>query len=564
MIPLAGWVPYREEDAEKYNRLRWWAGRTFGDLLDKAADIYPEREALVDHDRCFTYAQVREQVDRLAVSLLGLNIKPLDRAMVQLPNWFEFVIAYFALQKIGAIPILLIPRYREYEINHIAHLTAADTWILSGEHGGVDYHPVIQAVLRENPKTKRIILVRGEEKEGFLNLETLIQAGTITDRDQERLARKRPDPMEVAHMSPTGGTTGLPKVVARTHNDYLCRVEYIARAWELGSDDTLLIVAPITHDLTFSVGLCGAFFTFGKVVMLDATDAESICKTIEDKKITATVWVPTLAQRVIRFEGLKDFNLDSLNKIYCSGGISSPDLVREVSEGLGCHVLNAYGGTEGMSTLPRPHYTLDRKCLTVGRPTCPYDIYRILDPEGRECPPNAPGELSVKGPGVFSGYYRAPEENRQIFDRDGFFRTGDQAMVNDTGDIVLTGRIKDIIIRGGENISPVEMENLIMAHPDVVAVAVVGMPDPVMGERACAYIQARPGVRIELEEVNAFLKDRGASVLQCPERVELIDEMPVTGAKGLIDKKALRQRLSGTLSANEQKRLQKKHGRHKV
>ena len=554
-MPLAGWVPYSKKDAEKYNRLRWWAGRTFGDLLDKAADIYPEKEALVDHGRRFTYAQVREQVDRLAVNLLGLDIKPLDRAMVQLPNWSEFVTVYFALQKIGAIPILLIPRYREYEINHIARLTEADTWILPIEHRGVDYHPVIQAVLRENPKTNRVILVRGEEEEGFLNLETLIQAGTVTDRNRERLARKRPDPMEVGHMSPTGGTTGLPKMVARTHNDYLCRVEYMARAWELGSDDTLLIVAPITHDLTFSIGLCGALFTFGKLVMLDATDAESICRTIEDEKITATVWVPTLAQRVMRFEGLKDFNLGSLKKIYCSGGISSPGLIREVSERLGCHMLNAYGGTEGMGALPRLHYSLDKKCTTVGRPTCPYDTYRILDPEGRECLPNTPGELSVKGPGVFSGYYKAPEENRQIFNKDGFFRTGDQAMVDDAGDIILTGRIKDIIIRGGENISPVEMENLMMAHPDLVAVAVVGMPDPVMGERACAYIQARPGVRIGLEEVNAFLKSRGASVLQCPERLELIDKMPVTGAKGLIDKKALRQRLRETLSANEQKRL---------
>jgi len=179
------------------------------------------------------------------------------------------------------------------------------------------------------------------------------------------------------------------------------------------------------------------------------------------------------------------------------------------------------------------------QCRTVGRPTCPYDTFRIIDREGKECPANVPGELSVKGPGVFSGYYRAPEENQQVFDREGFFRTGDQVMMDDAGDIILTGRIKDIIVRGGENISPVEMENLIIAHPDVVVAAVVGMPDPVMGERACAYIQTRGGIEIDLEEMTAFLKDRGASVLQCPERVELIDEMPVTGAKGLIDKKVL-------------------------
>jgi 2,3-dihydroxybenzoate-AMP ligase/mycobactin salicyl-AMP ligase len=541
MMPLEGCVPYKEEDAEKYNRLRWWAGRTFGDLLDKAADIYPDKEALVDQDMRYTYAQVRNRVDRLAISLMAQNINPLDRVMVQLPNWSEFVFSYFALQKIGAIPILLISRYREYEINHIAHLTEASTWILPQKYRDVDFHPMIKSVLKENPQMKTVILARGKEREDILNLNTLIQKGTISDRNLERLTRRRPDPMDVAHMGPTGGTTGLSKVVPRTHNDYLCRVEYAARAWELTSYDSLLIVAPVTHDLSFSQGLCAIIYTFGKAVMLDATDSESICRTIEEEKITAIAWAPALASRVSRYERLKDFNLGSLKKMYIGGGISSPDLVREVSERLDCHVLNGYGGTEGMSTLPRMHYTPDRKCLTVGRPTCPYDTYRILDPEGRECPPNKPGELTVKGPGVFTGYYKSPEENRKVFDKEGYFRTGDQAMVDDNGDIVLTGRLKDIIVRGGENISPVEIENLLMIHPEVEAVAVVGMPDPVMGERACAYIQTHGNKEIGLEEINAFLNEQGASVLQYPERVELIDAMPLTGAKGLIDKKTLRE-----------------------
>ena len=347
--------------------------------------------------------------------------------------------------------------------------------------------------------------------------------------------------MEGAHMGPTGGTTGLPKVVPRTHNDYLCRVEHLARCWELGSDDTVLLVAPLTHDLTFSVGVCSAVLKFGKMVMLDATDAESICRIIEKEKITAIPWTPTLAHRVVHYERLKDFDLGSLNKMYCGGGMISPELVRTLSERLECQVLNGYGGTEGMSALPRMHYDLDRKCLTVGRPTCPYDVYRIVDKEGRELPVNVPGELTLKGPGVFTGYYKMPAENAKFFDKEGFFRTGDQAMVDDAGDIVLTGRIKDIIVRGGENISPVEIENLIMAHPDVEAVAVIGMPDPIMGEKACAYIQPRQGKQIGLEEINAFLKARGASVLQYPERVELVNSLPVVGAKGLIDKKALRE-----------------------
>jgi 2,3-dihydroxybenzoate-AMP ligase len=540
-MPLKGFRPYKAEDAERYNRLRWWAGLTFGDILDKAADVYPNKEALVDGKKRFTYSQVRERVDRLAVSLMALDLKPLDRVIVQLPNWHEFVFAYFALQKIGLIPVLMLPRHREYEINHIARLTEAVAWILPEKHKGTNYRPIVQSVLKANHQLKYVIVVRGEGAEGCLRLEALIEDGSPLEEDLQRLARRRPDPMEVAHMGPTGGTTGLPKVVPRTHNDYLCRVEYLARAWEVGGDDTVLLVAPVTHDLTFSVGVCSAVLTFGRMVMLDATDAESICRIIEEERITAIAWTPTLAYRVVHYERLKDFNLGSLKKMYCGGGMISPELIRTVSERLGCQVLNGYGGTEGMSTLPRLHYDLERKCLTVGRPTCPYDVYRIVDRGGRELPVNVPGELVVKGPGVFTGYYKMPAENAEFFDKEGFFRTGDQAMVDSAGDIVLTGRIKDIIVRGGENISPVEIENLITTHPDVEAVAVIGMPDPIMGEKACAYIQPRQGKQIRLEDINAFLKARGASVLQYPERVELVNSMPVVGAKGLIDKKALQE-----------------------
>jgi 2,3-dihydroxybenzoate-AMP ligase len=540
-MPLDGFKAYEAGDVEKFNRLRWWAGLTFGDILDKAADIYPDKEALFDGEKRFTYSQVRDKVDRLGISLMALDLKPLDRAMVQLPNWHEFVFSYFALQKIGIIPILILPRHREYEINHIARLTEAVAWILPEKHKGANYGPIVQSVLKANHQLKYAIIVRGEGAEGSLRLHDLIDDTEPVEEDLQRLAQRRPDPMEVAHMGPTGGTTGLPKVVPRTHNDYLCRVEYLARSWELGSDDTLLLVAPVTHDLTFSVGLCSAIFTFGRTVMLDDTEAESICRIIEEERVTAIAWTPTLAYRLLHYERLKDFNLGSLEKMYCGGGISSPEFIRTLSEKLGCQVLNGYGGTEGMSTLTRLPYDLERKCLTVGRPTCPYDVYRIVDTEGRKVPPNVPGELAVKGPGMFTGYYKMPVENAQAFDKEGFFRTGDQALMDNAGDIVLTGRLKDIIVRGGENISPVEIENLIIAHPDVEAVAVIGMPDPIMGEKACAYIQPRQGKQILLEEIKAFLKTRGASVLQYPERVEIVDSLPVVGGKGLIDKKALRE-----------------------
>jgi len=176
----------------------------------------------------------------------------------------------------------------------------------------------------------------------------------------------------------------------------------------------------------------------------------------------------------------------------------------------------------------------------VGKLACPYDIFKIVDPDGKEVPPNTPGEFLTKGPGVFIGYYNNPEENAKAFTEDGFFKTGDQLMVDDNGNFIITGRIKDMIKRGGENISPAEIEDLIITHPDVAQVSVVGMPDPVLSERVCAYVQLRPGAKLNFEDIISFLKSKGASVLQLPERVELIESIPLTEA-GKTDKKPLRE-----------------------
>jgi len=341
-------------------------------------------------------------------------------------------------------------------------------------------------------------------------------------------------------MGPTGGTTGLPKVVPRTHNSLVCSNQYAAWAWEMNNHDTSLIAGPIGHDLTFTKGLCGSICTFGKTVFLDSMEAGEVCRIIEQERVTAVAWVPTLAKRLASFEGLDDYDLSSLKKMHCGGGASLPDLIKTVKERLGCTFFNGYGGTEGQTTLTRSDYDPETIHKTVGRPTCHYDTYNVVDMNGKELPLNRSGELLIKGPCVFTGYYKAPEENEKAFDRDGFFRTGDVAKIDETGNITLTGRIKEMINRGGESISATEIENLISSHPDIVLVAVIPMPDPEMGERVCAYIQTKPGADLNFEKTISFLKEQKASVLQLPERIEFIDAMPFTKAEK-IDKRALRE-----------------------
>jgi 2,3-dihydroxybenzoate-AMP ligase/mycobactin salicyl-AMP ligase len=546
---LKGFTPYKKEDAEKYNKFRWWSGLTFGDLLDRAADIHPEKEAFVDRKARITYGEAREKTNKLAIGLMDLGIQSLDRVLVQLPNWNEFVFAYFALQKIGAIPVLLIERYRQFEINHLISLTGAIFWIVASRYKKTDYVPIINDVLKEHPELKRVITVRGEgDQRHFSGLEKLIEEAELTEDNLARLASRRPDPMQVAHMGPTGGTTGVPKIVPRTHNSLITGTEYCSKSWEQSNEDINLLAGPIGHDLTFSKGFIGSIITCGKVVLLDSPDDKELCETMEKERITSIIWVPALAQRLLQHRDLDKHDLSSLKKMHSAGGASHPDLVKDVTEKLRMKFYNGYGGTEGMTTITRTTDDLGTICATVGKPTCPYDTYKVIDQDGNELPPNTQGELVLKGPGVFTGYYNNPEENREAFTKDGFFRTGDVATIDENGYITLTGRIKEMINRGGESISATQIERLISRHPDVAAVAVIPMPDPVMGEKVCAYIEPKAGVQLTFDDIISFLKGEKASVLQLPERIEFIDAMPYTGAQKL-DKRYLREDIENKLRA---------------
>lgn len=547
-MPLQGFTPYTKEDADKYNKFMWWPGITFGDMLDKAADVHPNKEALVDNTSRLTYSQVREKANRLAISLMELGIKPRDRVLLQLPNWNEFIYSFFAIQKIGAIDVLLLARHAQVEVDHICRLTGASAWIVAEKYGNIDYLPIIDYVSKANPTLKHVILVRSKDNQRFLRLEELIKKADLSESNLRKLAERRPDPMEVAHMGPTGGTTGLPKVSARTHNDYICRSEYTARAWELTGNDTCIIVAPAAHDLSFCNAICSTLFMFGKLVMLDSTKPEDILNMIQKEKVTAVAWVPALAYSLVNFEGLKDYDVSSLQKMMCGGQAATPELVKAVNEKLGSKFVNGYGGTEGHQVFTRLDYDQATVHTNVGRPTCPYSTYKVIDEKENELPLNTPGELVVKGPDIFTGYYNSPEENKGAFTKDGFFKTGDQAKIDDSGNITITGRIKDIIKRGGENISPVEIEELIIAHPDVAQVSVIGMPHPVLSERICAYIEPKLGAKLSFEDIISFLKSKGASVLQLPERVEFMDSLPLTKANK-PDKKPLREDIRKKLIA---------------
>ena len=546
-MPIEGCAPYARQDVEKYSRMLWWLGMTWGDVFDKHTDIYPEKTGLVDDRGQWTNQELRQQVDKLAVSLMKLGIQPKERVLLQLPNWHEFVFSFLALQKIGAIVVVLIPRHNQMEINHFCKLTEPVAWILPRHYGKIEYQTIIDDVLKENPQMKHVIQARTGGDTRYHTLEKLIEESEITPENLTALAERRPDPDEVCQILPTGGTTGLPKLSPRTHNCYMNNVEYHAYRWDITSQDTVMAITPLGHNLSVHWGMAAALFAHAKLVLLDSVKPEDICEWVQRERVSAIPTVPALIARVVRMEDLGKYDLSSLKKLSVGGAPSTRDLVETVTEKIGCQFVNGFGSVEGTCSSTKLGDSIDLICGSVGKPICPYDELKIVDTDGNEVPAGVDGELVSKGPGIFTGYFKSSEEERaKIFTKDGFFRTGDQAKKDESGNIWITGRIKDIIIRGGENISAVEIENLMSGHPGLVDAAVVGMPDKILGERICAYVIPAPGVKPRLEEVVAFLKSKGASVLQCPERIEIIEGLPMTKV-GKVDKKSLREDITKKL-----------------
>ncbi len=516
-------------------------GLTIGDLPDRLAGEQPDRIALVGDTGRLTRAELRERIHRLAASFLDLGITKGDRVLIQLPNWAEFVYSYFALQKIGAAPVLLISGYGKVEVSHLCRLTQASAWLVPSVHRGGDYCSWIGEVKADNPQLRHIVSVRGQGKNRNFtaSLEELL-CRTDARKDQPATAVISPQRADLAHILPSGGTTGLPKAIPRTHEDYLSNVYHLHRAGDMQVEDICLLVVPIGHNLAL-LNVVGAMLVGYRLVLLDSTRPGDICQSIEAERVTYFPTVPSLINRVLEFDKKGDFDLTSLRKISAGGEPSAPELVERFCRELNSVYIKEFGMSEGLLCRTRLDDDLETICATVGKPVCSQDEIRILDEAGEALPVETDGELAARGPGIFAGYLNNPEENRRAFTPDGFFRTGDLARIDHSGNLKITGRIKDLINRGGEKISPAQIEGLLLSHPDIVDAAVVGMPDAALGEKVCAYVRPVPEKQyLTPAAIEAFLESRGASKFLIPERFEFVDALPLTEA-GKHDKKVLRE-----------------------
>lgn len=515
-------------------------GLTIGELIDRAAAADPAKLALVAASERMTRAELRQRIDRLAAAFIGLGIERGETVLLQLPNWCEFIYSYFALQKIGAVPVLLISGYERMEVSHLCRLTEATVWIVPQIYRNRDYTPCIRAVREDNPQLRHVISVRAERPdENFsASLEEIV-AGAADAGVQSQIAKRRPDPTAVAHILPSGGTTGLPKAIPRTHDDYLCNVNYLHRVGEMTADDVCLVAVPVGHNLAL-LNVVGAALVGYSIVLLDSTRADDICRALDAERVTYLPTVPSLLKRILEFDGIDKYNFHCLRKISAGGEPATPDLLARVRKTLHCACISEFGMSEGPLCRTRLDDDPARVRGSVGKPICPDDEFRILDDGGQTLPAETDGELAARGPGIFAGYLKNAAENERAFTREGFFRTGDLARMDNYGNVTITGRIKDVINRGGEKISPAQVEKVLLAHPKIVDAAVIGMPDRALGEKICAYIRVEIGATLDHEAIKTFMEDIGASKLLIPDRVELVATLPLTEA-GKHDKKALRE-----------------------
>jgi 2,3-dihydroxybenzoate-AMP ligase len=545
---LDGVTPFPAEFAARYRELGYWQDRPLFDGFTATLARYSDRVAIVDEAGPVTYRELDERSQRLALVLLDLGLRPLDRIIVQLPNTAMFAYLYFATQRIGACPVLALPGHRKREIGQFASISGAAALAVPAAARGFDFTAMAADLMADRPEL-RLCLVQGlndgPNDPRFVRLEDLLDRSPVTSRGA--LEEIRIDPADPALFLLSGGTTGIPKLIPRTHNDYLYNSRVAAEVCEIGAGDVLLDVLPIEHNLPLGCpGLQGFLLSGGTVVLGTSTRPRDVFELIQRHRVTHIHLVPALLIRWIDDACLPEYDLSSVRVIQSGGQRLQPEVRLRAERALpGCFIQENFGMAEGLIMFVRSTDPPGVRRETCGRPASPGDEVYLVDEDGKVVPDGEPGELIVRGPYTLRGYFRAPEHNTRAFTPDGFYRSGDLLRKMPSGNYVVEGRVKDLINRGGEKISAEEAENLILAHPAVLNVACVPYPDLVLGERMCACVVLRPGFALDLAELVSFLRDFEIASFKLPERLECFDTLPLSGF-GKVSKKELAAMLAAS------------------
>ena len=525
----------------------FWHDRTINDDLDACVAACPDKLALTavraesGATTRFTYHELAAMADRVAVGLARLGVGQGDVVACQLPNWWQFTITYLACSRIGAVMNPLMHIFRERELSFMLKHGEAKVVIVPKLFRGFDYEQMVTALQPSLPELKHIVVVDGTGVNSFDALLSGPDWESEADA-QDNLSRHRPGPDDVTQLMYTSGTTGEPKGVMHTANTTMANIIPYAQRLHLSSDDVVLMASPMAHQTGFMYGLMMPIMLKASAVLLDVWEPLKGIDLIRAEGVTFTMASTPFLTDLARNVEESGKAVPTLRSFLCAGAPIPGALVEQARRVLGTKIVSAWGMTEnGAVTLIKLDDDDERAFNTDGCPLPGVEL-KVVDADGAALPAGQAGRLLLRACSNFGGYLRRPQLNAT--DADGWFDTGDLAQLDGQGYVRITGRSKDVIIRGGENIPVVEIEALLYRHPAIAMAAIVAYPDERLGERACAVVVPKPGQTIDLPGIVEFLKAQKVAVQYMPERLIVRDAIPSTPT-GKIQKFKLREMLQG-------------------
>ena len=544
---LDGFAPHTDAQAQKYRDAGVFLDRPLFAGLDLAAERTPDSPALTDAStdgpRTLTYAEFRDATLRRAAGFVAAGLRPAQRVGVPLDKSLDFAVTLYGLLRAGVVPVMTLPAHRITEIAHLAAGAGAVAYIGEDGRRGFDYRELATELQSRVPDVAQVF-ISGEPG----------RFTPLPDADPASVELPAaPDAGLPALFLVSGGTTGLPKLIARTHDDYDLNARLSADVAGLTADDTYLVALPAAHNFPLCCpGILGVFGAGGHVVFADNPSPDNTFDLIERHRVTVTALVPALAQLWCAATEWEPADISSLRLLQVGGAKLAQSDAVALDAALGPVVQQVFGMAEGLICYTRTDDPRDLVHQVQGAPMSELDEVRVVDEGGADVPDGEEGELLVRGPYTIRGYYRAAAHNEKSFTPDGFYRSGDKVTRLPSGHLAVTGRIKDTIVRAGENVAADDVEENLLAHDSVRQVAVVGLPDDALGEKICAAVvlshEHPPARPLELATIRTFLAERGLASFKLPDVVRVVTTLPVT-AVGKIDKKVLRETLLSEPSA---------------
>jgi 2,3-dihydroxybenzoate-AMP ligase len=544
-----GTIAWPADLAAEFRAKGYWEDRPLGAYILDTADRLPDKTAVVDGDLRLTYSELANRMDAAAERLLQLGLKPDDRIMVQLPNGWQFTVLTLACFRAGIIPVMALPAHRQYELSFLTELSEARAIAVPDIIKDFDHQAMAEELAASIPALETI-LVSGSAKPLNVRLEEILAPVKDVSAARARLDAAAPSPDSPALFLLSGGTTGLPKLITRTHNDYAYNIKACSVPTGVTEDTVYLGTLPASHNFPLACpGILGILFAGGRAVMLPSPEPRKAFATIEREKVTLSTAVPAVAQRWIEYQQETGGDqLASLEVLQVGGSRLPDEIARKVKPVLGATLQQVFGMAEGLINTTRLDDPDEVICTTQGRPVSEADEVRIVDEAGEDLPDGVAGSILTRGPYTPRGYYRAPEANARAFTPGGWYASGDIVERRPDGNLIVQGRDKDMINRGGEKISAEEIESLVYRIEDVTMAAAIAMPDQILGERLCLYITVKPGTEVTLEQIQDMLRQTGVAAFKIPEHLVVVDELPATKV-GKINKKELRADIAERLAS---------------